>query len=96
MIKKKILEYELNKYPISISGLNRYIEGNNLKRETIKYISNALEEDLDFEQFEERILSDLKQEISKQLKTNPNDFVYFLYSFCHYPENETVKLFLFP
>ena len=80
MIKKKILEYELNKYPISISGLYRYIEGNNLKRETIKYINNALEEDLDFEQFEERILSDLKQEISAQLKTNPNDFIYFLQS----------------
>ncbi|NVM43565.1 MAG: hypothetical protein HWN79_01505 [Candidatus Lokiarchaeota archaeon] len=80
MIKKKILEYELNKYPISISGLNRYIEGNNLKRETIKYINNALEENLDYEQFEERILSDLKLEIIKQLKTNPNDFVYFLQS----------------
>ncbi|MFX0076189.1 MAG: hypothetical protein ACFE96_12155 [Candidatus Hermodarchaeota archaeon] len=80
MIKKRILEYELNKYPISISGLNRYIEGNNLKRETIKYINNALKENLDFEQFEEKILSDLKQEITKQLKTNPNDFVYFLQS----------------
>ena len=80
MIKKKILEYELNKYPISISGLNQYIEGNNLKRETIKCISNALKENLDYEQFEERILSDLKAEITKQLKTNPNDFVYFLQS----------------
>jgi hypothetical protein len=80
MIKKRILEYELNKFPISVSGLNRYIEGNYLKRETIKYISNALEEDLDFEQFEERILTDLKQQISKQLKTNPNDFIYFLQS----------------
>lgn len=80
MIKKKILEHELNKYPISISGLNRYIEGNNLKRETIKYINNALEENLNYEQFEERILSDLKLEITKQLKTNPNDFVYFLQS----------------
>ncbi|MFX0011297.1 MAG: hypothetical protein ACFE9R_13355 [Candidatus Hermodarchaeota archaeon] len=80
MIKKKILEYELNKFPISISGLNRFIEGNNLKREIIKYISNALEENLDFEKFEESILSDLKQEISKQLKTNPNDLIYFLQS----------------
>ncbi|MFX1287986.1 MAG: hypothetical protein ACFFFY_05435, partial [Promethearchaeota archaeon] len=41
MIKRRILEHELNKYPISISGLTRYIEGNNLKRETIKYINNA-------------------------------------------------------
>ena len=80
MIKRSILEYELNKYPISISGLNRYIEGNNLKRETIKYISNALEDNLNYEQFEEKILSDLKYEIVKQLKTNPNDFVYFLQS----------------
>ncbi len=80
MIKKKILKYELNKFPISISGLNRYIEGNNLKRETIKYINNALNENLDYEQFEARILSDLKNEITKQLKTNPNDFIYFLQS----------------
>jgi len=80
MIKKKILEHELNKYPISVSGLRRYIEGNNLKREIIKYINNALEENLNYEQFEGRILSDLKLEITKQLKTNPNDFVYFLQS----------------
>jgi len=80
MIKKRILEYELNKFPISISGLSRYIEGNNLKRETIKYINNALKENLNYEQFEEQILSDLKYEITKQLKTNPNDFVYFLQS----------------
>ena len=80
MIKKRILEHELNKFPISISGLSRYIEGNNLKRETIKYINNALKENLNYEQFEEQILSDLKYEITKQLKTNPNDFVYFLQS----------------
>ncbi|MFX0046910.1 MAG: hypothetical protein ACFE8G_01965 [Candidatus Hermodarchaeota archaeon] len=80
MIKRRILEHELNKYPISISGLTRYIEGNNLKRETIKYINNALEENLNYEQFEEKILLDLKYEIIKQLKTNPNDFIYFLQS----------------
>ncbi|MBY8988008.1 MAG: hypothetical protein KGD61_06100, partial [Candidatus Lokiarchaeota archaeon] len=80
MIKKRILEHELNKFPISISGLNRYVEGNNLKRETIKYINNALKENLDYEQFEAKILSDLKNEITKQLNTNPNDFVYFLQS----------------
>ena len=80
MIKKRILEHELNKFPISTSGLKRYIEGNNLKRETIKYINNALKENLNYEQFEERILSDLKNEITKQLKTNPNDFIYFLQS----------------
>jgi hypothetical protein len=80
MIKKRILEHELNKFPISISGLSRYIEGNNLKRETIKYINNALKENFNYEQFEEQILSDLKYEITKQLKTNPNDFVYFLQS----------------
>ena len=80
MIKKRIMEYELNKFPISISGLKTYIEGNNLKKETIKSIEKAFKEDLKYNEFEERILSELKNALINQLKNSPNDFIYFLQS----------------
>ncbi len=80
MIKKHIIEYELNKFPISISGLKTFIEGNNLKKETIKSIENAFKENLNYDEFEKRILSELKSSLIKQLKKNPNDFIYFLQS----------------
>ena len=80
MIKKHIMEYELNKFPISISGLKTFIEGNNLKKETIKSIENAFKENLKYDDFEEKILSELKLALVKQLKKNPNDFLYFLQS----------------
>jgi len=80
MIKKSIMEYELNKFPISIPGLKTYIEGNNLKKETIKSIENAFQEDLNYDDFERRILSELKFALIEQLKKNPNDVIYFLQS----------------
>jgi len=80
MIKKRIMEYELNKFPISISGLKTFIEGNNLKKETIKSIEKAFTEDINYDEFEKRILSELKISLIKQLKKDPNDFIYFLQS----------------
>ena len=80
MIKKRIMEYELNKFPISISGLKTFIEGNNLKKETIKSIENAFKEDINYDEFEKKILSELKSALVNQLKKNPNDFIYFLQS----------------
>ena len=80
MIKKRVMEYELNKFPISISGLKTFIEGNNLKKETIKSIENAFKEDINYDEFEKKILSELKSALVNQLKKNPNDFIYFLQS----------------
>jgi hypothetical protein len=80
MIKKKILEYEFNKFPVSVPGLRTYLEGNNVKKRIIRSIESAFKENINYEQFEEKILSELKSELIKQLKTNPNDFVYFLQS----------------
>ncbi|MHA1477360.1 MAG: hypothetical protein ACTSPU_04090 [Promethearchaeota archaeon] len=92
MIKKRIMEYELNKFPISISGLKTFIEGNNLKKETIKSIENAFKEDLKYDEFEKRILSELKIALIKQLKKNPNDFIYFLQSLNESSFEDTIYL----
>ncbi len=78
MIKRKILDYNLNRFPISIPGLNVYMEANNLKKDLIYKIENALEEKIDYEQFESKILSFLKLALIQRLKRNPNDFIYFL------------------
>ncbi|MFW9900233.1 MAG: hypothetical protein ACFFDY_02965 [Candidatus Thorarchaeota archaeon] len=78
MIKRKILDYNFNRFPISIPGLNVILEANNLKKELIYKIENALKEEIDYEQFESKILSFLKLALIQKLKRNPNDFIYFL------------------
>ncbi|MFX1258752.1 MAG: hypothetical protein ACFFAN_12900, partial [Promethearchaeota archaeon] len=78
MIKNKILDFNLNRFPISIPGLNAFIDANNLKKEIIRRIEDALKEKINYEIFEKKILDFLKIEIIKKLKENPNDFIYFL------------------
>jgi len=78
MIKKKILDFNLNQFPISIPGLNAFIDANHLKKKLIKRIEDALKEQINYEEFEKKILDFLKIEIIKKLKEHPNDFIYFL------------------
>jgi len=80
MIKRKILDYELNKYPISLFGLKSYIEGNNYKKRILSLIEEALKEKESFEDFEGKVLLDLKKELISKLKKSPNDLIYFLQS----------------
>ena len=54
------------------------MKGNSLKWGIITAIKNALTENIDYEQFEQKILILLKSEFISGLKNNPNDFIYFL------------------
>ncbi|TKJ21912.1 MAG: hypothetical protein CEE43_08190 [Promethearchaeota archaeon Loki_b32] len=78
MIKRKVLDFNLDRFPISIPGLNTFIEANNLKKDLIKKIEDGLKEKIDYDQFELKILNFLKFVLIKKLKKNPNDFIYFL------------------
>ncbi|MFX1377799.1 MAG: hypothetical protein ACFFA4_01790 [Promethearchaeota archaeon] len=78
MIKRKVIDYNFNKFPISIPGLKVFIEANNLKKDLIYKIESALEEKIDYDQFEIKILNFLKFTLIKKLKEKPNDFIYFL------------------
>ena len=78
MIKKKVLDFNLNHFPISIPGLNAFIDANHLKKKLIKRIEDALKEKINYEEFEKKILDFLKIELIKKLKEHPNDFIYFL------------------
>jgi hypothetical protein len=78
MIKKKVIDYNFNRFPISIPGLQVFIEANNLKKDLIYKMESALEEKIDYDQFEKKILSFLKFALIKKLKENPNNFIYFL------------------
>ncbi|MFX1420136.1 MAG: hypothetical protein ACFE9N_14560 [Promethearchaeota archaeon] len=80
MIKRQILDYNFNRFPISIPGLKVFMEANNLKKDLIYKIESALKEKIDYDQFEAKILSFLKFALIKKLKENPNDFIYFLQS----------------
>ncbi|MBD3193792.1 MAG: hypothetical protein GF317_01965 [Candidatus Lokiarchaeota archaeon] len=78
MIKKKIIRYDLDRYPISLNGLKSFKRANVLKRNIFDKIEEALQERINYEEFEREILHYMKNEIIKELNTNPNDFIYFL------------------
>ncbi|MFX1554050.1 MAG: hypothetical protein ACFFBV_08990 [Promethearchaeota archaeon] len=78
MIKRKILDFNFDRFPISIPGLNTFIAANNLKKDLIKKIEDGLKEKINYDQFEKKVLSFLKFVLIKKLKENPNDFIYFL------------------
>ncbi len=80
MIKRKIIDYNFNRFPISIPGLKVFLEANNLKKDLMYKIESGLKEKIDYEQFEKSILSDLKFSLIQKLKENPNNFIYFLQS----------------
>jgi len=90
MIKRRLLDYNLNRFPVSLSGLKVFLESNQTKRELIEKINLALEEKINFNQFEKNILGFVKSKIVQQLKTNPNDFVYFLESMNENSFDETI------
>ena len=78
MIKRKIFDYEFEKFPISIEGLIVFQEANNLKQKIIEYIRKALNEKTTFDSFEQNIKLLIRNVLINQLKTHPNDFLYFL------------------
>lgn len=78
MIKRKIFDYEFEKFPISIEGLIVFQEANNLKHKIIQFIRQALNEKITFDSFEQNIKLLIRNELINQLKTHPNDFLYFL------------------
>ena len=90
MIKRKIMEYNLNRFPISLPGLTTFIETNNVKIQLIEEISNALDKKINYDQFERKVLDFLKSALIKQLKTNPNDFIYFLQGLNECSFNEII------
>ena len=78
MIKKNVLDYNIERFPVSILGLIAFNEANDIKKNIIKKIEEALREKINYDQFESKILQYLKFELVKKLRENPNDFIYYL------------------
>jgi hypothetical protein len=78
MIKRKIVDYNFDRFPISIPGMKAFKAANEIKKDLIKNIENGLTEKINYEQFENKILNYLKFILVKKLKENPNDFIYYL------------------
>ena len=92
MIKRKTMDYNFNRFPISIPGLNRFLEANKLKAQLVEKINSALDEKIDYDNFERETLQFIKTELINQLKTNPNDFIYFLQNLYESNLKETFYL----
>ncbi|GAJ00455.1 unnamed protein product, partial [marine sediment metagenome] len=78
MIKRKIMEHESEKFPVSINALRIFIEGNMIKENLLEIFDESLTQKIDYDSFENKILSFLKSKLFDQLKKNPNDFIYLL------------------
>jgi hypothetical protein len=78
MIKRRVVDFNFDCFPISIPGLSAFKEANDIKKDLIKKIEEALNEKINYEEFENKILLYLKSELIKKLKENPNDFIYYL------------------
>jgi len=78
MIKRKVADFNFECFPISIPGLKAFKEANNIKKDLIKRIEDALNEKINYDQFEKNLLLFLKSELIVKLKENPNDFIYYL------------------
>jgi hypothetical protein len=78
MIKRKVVDYNFERFPISIPGMKTFIEANEIKKDLIKNIEDGLKEKIKYEQFENKILNYLKFILVRKLKENPNDFIYYL------------------
>ncbi|MFX0057666.1 MAG: hypothetical protein ACFE85_09550 [Candidatus Hodarchaeota archaeon] len=92
MIKRKILDYKFDKLPISIPGLKAFYKGNLLKKNLIKKIESIFKDErrINYDQFEEEMINFLRFEIVSQLKTNSNDFIYFLQSVSESEFEDTI------
>ena len=80
MIRKKIIQYETERLPISARALEAFIEGNKAKKKMIDLIDESFKQELDYNQFELKILDYIRETLIAQLRKSPNDFIYFLQS----------------
>ncbi|MHA1933286.1 MAG: hypothetical protein ACW96X_12135, partial [Promethearchaeota archaeon] len=78
MIKRRVVDYNFERFPISIPGMIAFKEANEIKKDLIKNIADSLKEKINYEQFEKKILNYLKFILIRKLKENPNDFIYYL------------------
>ena len=92
MIKNKIINYELEKYPVSLFGLRMVLESNIFRKKIINLIESSLNEKIDYEYFESQILSMIKTKLIEQLNSNPNDFIYLLQGLMKKSFNEIIFL----
>lgn len=78
MIKRHVVDYNFDRFPISIPGMKAFKAANEIKKDLIKNIEDGLKEKINYEQFEKKILNYLKFILVRKLKENPNDFIYYL------------------
>ncbi|MHA2125365.1 MAG: hypothetical protein ACXACO_05975 [Promethearchaeota archaeon] len=92
MIKRKVVEFNFERFPISIPGLTTFKKANLVKKNIIDKIEEGLKEKINYEQFEKKMLQYLKSELIKKLKENPNDFIYYLQCLNECSFDETIYM----
>lgn len=90
MIKRQVVDYNFDRFPISIHGMKAFKAANEIKKDLIKNIEDGLKEKINYEQFEKKILNYIKFILIRKLKENPNDFIYCLQCLNESSFDETI------
>ncbi|MHA1885365.1 MAG: hypothetical protein ACW96S_09960 [Promethearchaeota archaeon] len=90
MIKKRIMDYNSDYFPISIPGLKAFKEANEIKKKLLFKIEESLQEKINYEQFELKLINFLKSILIQKLTENPNDFIYYLQCLNECSFDETI------
>jgi hypothetical protein len=92
MIKRHVVDYNFDRFPVSIPGMKAFKAANEIKKDLIKNIEDSLKEKINYEQFENKILNYLNFILTKKLKENPNDFIYYLQCLNESSFDETIYI----
>lgn len=92
MILRKALEHNYDNFPISMRGIHYYLNANQTKLQIINTIENGLEQEKNYEVFEEEILKFIKEDLGEKIKKNVNEFVYYLQNLINYSFSDTIFL----
>jgi len=92
MILRRALEYNFDIFPISIRALNLFLLGNQTKQELIKKIGDALQKEINYEEFENDIIRFIFNDLANMNNKKINDFTYYLQSLLNISFSDAVFL----
>ena len=72
------MDYNLNKYPISIPGLEAIMDTITFKKKTYNEFVRANTEEINYEKFEKSMLKMIGDELITQLKKGTSRFIYYI------------------
>ena len=92
MILRRALEHNFDIFPISMRGLQLFLNANQTKLQIIQTIEEGLQQEKNYESFEQELINFIKEGLAERIKEPVNDFVYYLQNLLNYSFSDTIFL----